>query len=158
MALASVCQIVGAQTVSMYAAFHPEFEALQWHVFVSFIVVTWLCFAIVLLANRAMPLFESLGGFFTIAGVLITLIVCAAMPTVKGTGHASNHFVWKDWVNSTGYSSNGFVFLLGMLNGAYAVGTPDITSHLAEEIPKYVLDTVSFICVAAETLLMTFRP
>ncbi|KAI4286704.1 MAG: hypothetical protein L6R35_004043 [Caloplaca aegaea] len=128
--------IVGAQTVSMYAAFHPEFVALQWHVFVSFLVITWLSCAIALFANRLLPLFESLGGFFTIAGVFITIVVCAAMPTVKGTGHASNNFVWSDWVNTTGYSSDGFVFLLGMLNGAFAVGTPDITTHLAEEIPK----------------------
>ncbi|KAL8970102.1 MAG: hypothetical protein Q9197_003993 [Variospora fuerteventurae] len=134
--LASVCQIVGAQTVSMYAAFHPDFVALQWHVFVSFLVITWLSCAIALFANRLLPLFESLGGFFTVSGVFITIVVCAAMPTVKGTGHASNNFVWSDWVNTTGYSSDGFVFLLGMLNGAFAVGTPDITTHLAEEIPK----------------------
>ena len=123
----------------MYAAYHPEFVALQWHVFVAFIVITWLSCAIVLLANRILPLFESLGGFFTIVGVFITIVVCAAMPGSKGGGgHATNSFVWRDWVNSTGYTSNGFVFLLGMLNGAFAVGTPDITSHLAEEIPQYV--------------------
>ncbi|KAL8854178.1 MAG: hypothetical protein Q9221_001101 [Calogaya cf. arnoldii] len=134
--LASACQIVGAQTVSLYAAFHPEFVALQWHVFVSFLVITWVSCAIALFANRLLPLFESLGGFFTIAGVFITIIVCAAMPSSNGNGHATNGFVWRDWVNSTGYESDGFVFLLGMLNGAYAVGTPDITTHLAEEIPK----------------------
>ena len=122
----------------MYAAYHPEFVALQWHVFVAFIVITWLTCGIVLVANRALPLFESLGGLFTIVGVFITIVVCAAMPTSNGQGHASNSFVWKDWVNSTGYTSEGFVFLLGMLNGAFAVGTPDITSHLAEEIPQYV--------------------
>lgn len=54
----------------------------------------------------------------------------------SGTGHATHSFVWSDWVNDTGYSSNGFVFLAGMLNGAYAVGTPDCVSHLAEEIPN----------------------
>ncbi|KAI4158502.1 MAG: hypothetical protein LQ342_007388 [Letrouitia transgressa] len=135
-ALASVCQIVGAQTVSMYAAFHADFVTQQWHVFVSFLVITWLSCGIVLFANRILPFFESLGGFFTITGVFITIIACAVMPVVKGKGHASNDFVWRDWVNSTGYSSSGFVFLLGMLNGAYAVGTPDITTHLAEEIPR----------------------
>ncbi|KAL8838704.1 MAG: hypothetical protein Q9176_004944 [Flavoplaca citrina] len=136
LALASVCQIVGAQTVSMYAAFHPEFVAQQWHVFVSFLAITWISYATVLLANRLLPMCESLGGFFTITGVFISIVVCAAMPTANGKPHASNSFVWKDWVNSTGYSSNGFVFLLGMLNGAFAVGTPDITTHLAEEIPN----------------------
>ncbi|KAL8769572.1 MAG: hypothetical protein Q9209_004504 [Squamulea sp. 1 TL-2023] len=54
------------------------------------------------------------------------------MPTVNGNAQASNSFVWKDWVNSTGYSSNSFVFLLGMLNRAFTVGTPNLTSHLAE--------------------------
>jgi choline transport protein len=28
------------------------------------------------------------------------------------------------------------VFFLGMLNGAFAVGTPDVITHLAEEIPQ----------------------
>ncbi|KAL9013349.1 MAG: hypothetical protein Q9173_001952 [Seirophora scorigena] len=128
--------IVAAQTVSMYAAFHPEFVALQWHVFVSFLVVTWVSCAIAVFANRLMPLFESLGGFCTISGVFITIVVCAAMPAVNGSGYATNAFVWRNWVNSTGYSSDGFVFLLGMLNGAFSVGTPDVTTHMAEEIPR----------------------
>lgn len=131
----------------MYAAFHPDFVAQQWHVFVSFLVITWVSYAIVLFANRILPFVESLGGFFTITGVFITIIVCTVMPVVKGQGHASHEFVWRDWVNSTGYSSNGFVFLLGMLNGAFAVGTPDITTHLAEEIPRYVLARVRVIHV-----------
>lgn len=79
---------------------------------------------------------SNIGGFLVIAGVVITIIVCATMPYVNGTGYATNAFVWKDWVNTTGYSSNGFVFVAGMLNGAYAVGTPDCVSHLAEEIPQ----------------------
>ena len=43
--------------------------------------------------------------------------------------------VWTEWTADLGYP-NGFVFLAGMLNGAYAMGTPDATSHLAEEIPS----------------------
>ena len=130
----------------MYAAFHPEFIAQQWHVFVSFLVITWVSCGIVLFANRIVPFCESLGGFFTIAGVFITIIVCAVMPVVNGNGHASNDFVWRTWVNSTGYSSNGLVFLLGMLNGAFAVGTPDITTHLAEEIPRYASTHLQITC------------
>lgn len=49
-------------------------------------------------------------------------------------GHATSAFVWKDWTAEIGYPS-GFVFVAGMLNGAYSVGTPDTTTHLAEEIP-----------------------
>ena len=139
----------------MYAAYHPAFVAQQWHVFVSFLAVTWVSCAIVLFANRIVPMCESLGGFFTIAGVFITIIVCAAMPNNNDKGHASNNFVWRDWVNSTGYSSDGFVFLLGMLNGAFAVGTPDITTHLAEEIPRYVAAASRFY--SSGTLSIAFQ-
>lgn len=88
-------------------------------------------------ANRALPVINNAGMFLVLAGLLITIIVCAVMPGRSGgSGYASNDFVWKDWSADIGYSSNGFVFLMGMLNGAYAVGVPDCVSHLAEEVPR----------------------
>ena len=131
-AIAATTEIIGAQAVSMYAAFHPAFVTQRWHVFVAYMIVNWLSCFCVLFANWILPLLEQGGAFLIIAGVLITIIVCASMPSV----HATNAFVWSEWSNATGYSSNGLVFLLGMLNGAYSVGTPDIVTHLAEEIPR----------------------
>jgi len=132
----SITAILGNQTVAMYGLFHPNFVAQPWHVFVSYIICTWLCCCIVLFANRILPALNDLGIFFVVGGVVVTIIVCATLPHVNGTGYASNAFVWSEWVNNTGYKSDGFVFLLGMLNGAYAVGTPDCVTHLAEEIPR----------------------
>ncbi|KAL2006488.1 hypothetical protein VTN00DRAFT_9156 [Thermoascus crustaceus] len=133
---ASMSAILGNQTVSMYALFHPGFQPQAWHVFVSFIICTWVCCSTVLFANRALPTIGNLGMFFILGGVLISIIVCAVMPHVNGVGYASDDFVWRNWSNNTGYTSNGFVFVAGMLNGAYSVGTPDLSSHLAEEIPS----------------------
>lgn len=133
---ASMSFILGNQTVSMYAAFHPTLVVQRWHVFVSYLICTWICCATVLLANRALPILGTLGIYFVVVGVGITIVVCAVMPHVNGAPYASNASVWADWDNRTGYSSDGFVFLAGMLNGAYAVGCPDCVSHLAEEIPK----------------------
>jgi choline transport protein len=56
-------------------------------------------------------------------------MVLVIKPSSSGKGYATNEFVWKDWNNGTGYSSNGFVFLAGMLNGAFAIGTPDGCTH-----------------------------
>ena len=90
-----------------------------------------------LFANRALPAINKFGLFLVIAGASITIVVCAAMPSTGGRApHAPPAFVFKDWSADIGYSSNGFVFLMGMLNGAYAIGTPDCVSHLAEEIPR----------------------
>lgn len=79
---------------------------------------------------------SNVGIVFILGGVLSTILVCAIMPHQTGAGYASSSFVWKDWMNQTGYTNNGFVFLAGMLNGAYSVGTPDCCAHLAEEIPN----------------------
>lgn len=120
----------------MYCIFHPDFEVQAWHVFVSYIISTWLSCLIVLFANRSLPAISSIGLFLIIAGVFVTIIVCAAMPAAQGIPYGTNDFVWKEWVNQAGYSSNGFVFVAGMLNGAYAVGSTDCITHLAEEMPK----------------------
>lgn len=141
--VAVTAQIIAAQAVSMYSIFHADFVTQKWHVFVAYIIVIWLSAFVVILANRTLPLLQTFGGFLVIAGVFITIIVCASMAPV----HASNAFVWRDWLNSTGYGSDGFAFVLGMLNGAFAVGTPDVVSHLAEEIPKYDLLLLCKFCI-----------
>lgn len=86
--------------------------------------------------NKALPMVGNIGGFLIIAGVLIVIIACAVMPKVNGLSYATDDFVWRDWQNLTGYKENGFVFVAGMLNGAFAVGSPDCVTHLAEEIPQ----------------------
>ncbi|KAL8814590.1 MAG: hypothetical protein Q9223_006198 [Gallowayella weberi] len=132
---ASIVQIVAAQTVSMYAIMHDGFETKQWHVFVTYIIITWISVFIVLYINRALPSIEMIGGFTVVAGVFISILVCAIMPHVNNQPYASNFSVWGNWQNQTGYSSSGFAFLAGMLNGAYAVGSVDLVTHLAEEVP-----------------------
>lgn len=137
--------------VAMYGIYHPDYEPQRWHIFIGYLIVTWMCCCIVLFANKALPMINNigmtsiscshvtnfnLGLFLILAGVFITVITCAVLPSHRPSGHAPSSFVWRNWSNQTGYSSNGFVFLAGMLNGAYSVGTPDCVSHLAEEIPN----------------------
>ena len=112
---ASVSAIVGNCTVAMYSVYHPDFIPKAWHVFVSYLIATWSCCCIVLFANKALPAINNLGLFFILGGVFITIVVCATMPSRTGNGYASNDFVWRDWSADIGYTSDGFVFLLGML-------------------------------------------
>lgn len=133
---ASISSIVSNQIISMYGLFHEGYAYERWHVFIVYLIITWLSCAIVLFSNRALPAITNVGLFFILAGVFITILVCAIMPSKTGKGYASNSFVWKDWQNQAGWSSDGLVFCAGMLNGAFAVGTPDCVSHLAEELPR----------------------
>ena len=129
--------IVGNVCVQIYSLYHPDFTSQPWHIFVAYIICTWLGCAVVIFANRLLPMLNTFGFFFIIAGVFITILVCAAMPGTDGRPtHSSNAFVWSEWSSDIGYTSQGFVFLLGMVNGAFSVGTPDCISHLSEEIPR----------------------
>lgn len=75
-----------------------------------------------LFANRLLPVINKIGLCLVLGGVLVTVLVCAVMPKTTGTGHATTFFVWAGWSNQSGYKSDGFTFLAGMLNGAFAVG------------------------------------
>lgn len=128
---ASMSSILANEILAMYGLFHPEYVAERWHVFIVYLIISWSCCAIVLFANRALPAVNNVGLFLTLGGCFITILVCAIMPTTTGAGHATSKAVWNAWENSTGYKSNGLVFVTGMLNGAFSVGTPDCVSHLA---------------------------
>lgn len=84
--------------------------------------------------NSIVPHLNVLGIAAIVLGGITTIIVCATMVST-GSGPASNETVWADWSADIGYPS-GFVFVSGMLNGAFTMGTPDATTHLAEEIPR----------------------
>lgn len=135
-ATAVTLQITGAIIITMAQLNASDYEYQRWQVFVVFIFCAWLFAAVVLFFNKAIPLLEQIGGFFIVGGFLITVIVSAVMHHVQGLPYATSHQVWNSFTNLTGYNSSGFAFLLGMLNGAFAVGVPDLTSHIAEEMQK----------------------
>lgn len=115
--------------IAMYSLYHPEYTPQRWQIFIAFIAVTWTACSIVLFGQRLLPKICNLSAAICIGGFFITCMVCLIMPSQTGYGYASSSTVWATWDNQTGYASNGFVFVAGMLNGAFAIGTPDGVSN-----------------------------
>ncbi|KAF2020655.1 amino acid transporter [Aaosphaeria arxii CBS 175.79] len=133
---ASMSSILASTIVQMYALNHPDLVVQNWHVFIVYIILTWIACLSVCFFNRAMPLLNQCGIFFILAGFFITIVVLAALPGKGGRPpHAPSSFVWTQWSADIGYP-DGFVFVTGMLNGAFSIGVPDVVSHLSEEIPN----------------------
>lgn len=134
--VSSMTSIFSTTLVQMYAINHPDLVVQNWHVFVTYALSTILACALICYSNRIVPLLNHAGLFAIIAGFFVTIIVVAVMPGRGGRApHASSAFVWSEWVADIGYP-NGFVFVSGMLNGAFSVGAVDVVTHLAEEIPN----------------------
>jgi amino acid transporter len=130
--LASLVQITANILVQMYATYHQDtYVPEAWHIYISYIGILWISTIFVIFANRLVPYTQYLGMFVIVGGV-ITIIVIAAMPKT----HASSYFVWGSFNenNLTGWEG-GVAFLLGVLNGAFTIGTPDAITHIAEELP-----------------------
>ncbi|KAF1344273.1 amino acid permease-domain-containing protein [Delphinella strobiligena] len=129
--------LFGANTIiAMYSLYHPDYTPKRWQIFIAFLAVTWTACSIVLFGQCLLPRIANLSAAICIGGFFITSMVCLIMPSQTGYGYASSSTVWATWDNQTGYASNGFVFVAGMLNGAFAIGTPDGVCHLAEEVPE----------------------
>lgn len=150
---ASLAAIGGQAILQMWALTHEGFAVERWHVFVVYLLLTWANVAVLLFANRALPQMNNIFMALGYGGWLVSIVALAVLPTRRQGGvgagagvgvegevvkrqWASSSFVWSDWQNNTGYSSDGLVFVLGMLNGAFNIGTPDCSTHMAEEVPR----------------------
>lgn len=131
MSASSISSILGNELVAMYLLRNPDVEWQSWQVFVAFQVVNWSCCCVVVFGNRFLPLINKLALWVSLAGLVASVLVLAIMPRGR---HASDHFVWREYTDLTGWNNDGLCFLLGLINAAFAVGTPDCQSHLAEEI------------------------
>lgn len=91
---------------------------------VAFVLNTWLVRLLPGL-NKSMVVFLNTAAVYT----LIVLLV-------KAHPKASAHDAFLRIVNETGWSSDGFVFLLGFLPGLLTVTLPDAAARMAEEVPN----------------------
>lgn len=134
---AASSSLFASQTVmAMYSTYHPHFTPQRWQMFICFPVVTWLDLSLVLFGQRFLTKAATAMGIMLMLILLVTLRACAVLPGQTGAGYASNTSVWTWWQNRTGWSSNGLVFVIGILNEVYAVGMHDGVYHLCEDIPN----------------------
>ncbi|KAK0939446.1 hypothetical protein LTR29_008942 [Friedmanniomyces endolithicus] len=132
---ASSSLFAGQTVIAMYSVFHPDYTPQRWHIFIAFLGTTWMALSLVLFGQRLLPKITTAMGISLMLLFFITTMVCAIMPSQTGAGYASSSFVWGDFQNLTGWESSGWVFIMGLLGGAYTIGTPDGVAHMCEEIP-----------------------
>ncbi|OOQ85476.1 putative choline transport protein [Penicillium brasilianum] len=129
--LASLYSVAGLEVTGLYQLWHPDYTSQPWHVFVVFVVLTWSAALFVQFGNKILPLYTKVGLFVNL-GVWFVVVICiAALPKT----HSTNSFVWKEYTNLTGWPT-GVSFILGLVGPAFAIGTIDSSTHMAEEVPN----------------------
>lgn len=69
-------------------------------------------------------------SWVTMTGTVITLLVCSR------NNHAPPKWTFGDTTNRTGWSNDGFAFLLAVSNSVYSFLGTDCAVHMCEEMPQ----------------------
>ncbi|KAF3395736.1 Choline transport protein [Penicillium rolfsii] len=125
--------LIFAQVVqALYALYHPDLVIKSWQTFIIYQILNALTASVVLFGNKIIPALNKFSLFYLQIGwlvVLITVVACA--PT-----HQDTTFVFKTWINNTGWSNNGICFITGLVNPLYSLGGLDGVTHITEEMPN----------------------
>ncbi|KPM44207.1 hypothetical protein AK830_g2371 [Neonectria ditissima] len=111
---------------------NADYEAETWHQFLIYVAFTFIALVINTFATRLLPLFNKSAFLWSMAGFIIisiTVLACAAPDFQSGS------FVYGKFLNEVGWP-DGVAWMLGLLQGAFALTGFDATAHMIEEIPN----------------------
>ncbi|KAK3325134.1 amino acid/polyamine transporter I [Apodospora peruviana] len=118
--------------INMVVLFNPDYEGAAWHQFLIYLAFTMFALAVNTFLTRLLPYFTKAAFIWSLAGfalICITILACAS------PNYQSGKFVYGQFSNQTGWP-DGVAWLLGLLQGAFALTGFDATAHMIEEIPR----------------------
>ncbi|PKY00619.1 amino acid transporter [Aspergillus campestris IBT 28561] len=119
---------------AMVVFFNPDFEPQAWHIFLIYQAVNILILLYNIYLMKRTSWIHDVGFVVSLSLFIIITITCAT----RAPGHNSSTFVWTNFVNDSGWSSDGIVFLTGLANPNFMYAGIDGAIHLAEECSNAV--------------------
>ncbi|KAF3024782.1 hypothetical protein E8E14_007757 [Neopestalotiopsis sp. 37M] len=158
---AASCLYPAQLTTALAAVMNPAYEPAAWHTY-----IVYVGYALIALFLNLPKTFKSVGLLMQASLILIngTAIYLLVSLLVMATPKASPKAVFIDFVNETGWSSNGAVFLIGLLPSIAALGSLDNVIHLTDEveqprsnIPKVLLINFALSFAAGLPMIVVYE-
>ncbi|GAA5961240.1 hypothetical protein JCM21900_005578 [Sporobolomyces salmonicolor] len=127
--IAAGVYIFASGILGIAVAWHPTYEQKNWHLVLLYLGLLVIFFFANLLMIRALDRMTTTFAVINISSVVATIIALAACAPVKSTPK----FVFTGFINETGWSNRGLVFLLGLLQSSFTIIGYDASTHLCEE-------------------------
>ncbi|KAK0718515.1 amino acid/polyamine transporter I [Lasiosphaeria miniovina] len=118
--------------VNIMVLFNPDYDAAPWHQFLIYIAFALFALVINTFLTRLLPYFTKAAFFWSMAGFVI---ICITILACSSPDYQSGEFVYGQFNNEVGWP-DGLAWLLGLLQGAFALTGFDATAHMIEEIPR----------------------
>ncbi|KAI5951747.1 hypothetical protein KGF54_004822 [Candida jiufengensis] len=142
---ASVTVGASSAVVGMYMLYHPDKSVQTWHVFLTYELLN-IAIMIFNVYEKPLPYLSKATLVCSISSFIIIIIVVLAMH--RGEFETAK-FVFVEFNNQTGWSSDAIAFLTAMMNVNWGFSCLDSATHLAEEslnpavqIPQAIVATV----------------
>ncbi|PQK15205.1 hypothetical protein BB8028_0005g07190 [Beauveria bassiana] len=131
-ALTATTGLLGSTfVVNIISLLHSDYEPKPWHQFLIYIGFTLAALVVNAFLTRILPMVTQAGFLWSLAGfviISITILACSS------GDYQSGEFVYTQFTNEVGWP-DGLAWMLGLLQGAFALTGFDATAHMIEEIP-----------------------
>ncbi|KKY15462.1 putative choline transporter [Diplodia seriata] len=155
---ASTNLVYAQNFMALIALYRSDLVIETWMTFVVYQITNLATASIVLFGNRIIPALNRFSLFYLqLAWFVLMVTVAACAPR-----HNSAEFVFRTWVNNTGWQSPAICFITGLVNPLYSLGGLDGITHITEEMPDpsrnaplALLITLAIALVTGLTYLIT---
>jgi len=128
---ASVALSLASAGVGCWQLAHPDYVVQAKHVVAAYQVFNLFSF-IFNCYGKALPSIATVTLYTSLVSFAVILIT---VPAVAPT-HQHAKFVFANFVNNTGWKSNGIAFIVGLINTNWAFACLDCATHMAEEVAR----------------------
>ncbi|KAJ5692206.1 hypothetical protein N7462_001629 [Penicillium macrosclerotiorum] len=153
-ALVATGGLLGSQLVlGVISLMNPNYEAQNWHQFLIYVAYNIAGFTINALMNNILPYFNKTAFIWSLSGFTV---ICITVLACSSPNYNTGDFVFRDFINSTGWP-DGIAWLLGLLQGGLGVTGFDGVAHMIEEIPNPSVEgpKIMIACVGIGTVTGT---
>lgn len=118
--------------IGLIALQNPSYDPKRWHQFLIYLVYSFLGYFGNAFATPWIPYTNKIGLYWSIIGFITTMIVLLA---TAAPDYADASWVFGEFINDTGWP-DGIAWLLGLLQGSFALTAFDSVVHMIEELPR----------------------
>lgn len=133
LASGSVANFVASMILDITGAWYPTYERQGWQAYLVFVALIWIAVSANIFMSRWIPLFNKMMFVLAVIAMTTTMIVLFVMARDH---HSSASTIFTDHTNRTGWSSDGFSFMLAIGNAVYSFLGSDCGAHMCEEVPN----------------------
>ncbi|KAL4894125.1 amino acid/polyamine transporter I [Aspergillus ambiguus] len=160
--ISSACVLYAAQlTMAIVEVAHPDFTIETWQTYLVYCAYSVLCFSINLPRTFKIVHYLLTAVIFILNGTAIWLLVALlARAHPKQNAHA----VFIEFVNESGWSSDGAVFFLALLPAYACLAGLDNATHLADEmenpkkqIPQVIMGSFAMNYFTALPMIVVYE-